>query len=53
MEDPTSVDVEFVWTPWGWIRLRSWSYGYAPASPARTWVSIQVQGTSISVNHGS
>ena len=52
MDNPTGVDPDYIWTPWGWLRIRGWHHTAASATPGSSWLSIQVQGTSITINQG-
>ena len=51
MEKHIGIDPDFVWTPWGWLRLRGWQQTVVAATPGSA-VSIQVQGSSITIKHG-
>jgi hypothetical protein len=42
---------DYIWTPWGWLRLRSWSHTASTGTPSN-WLSVQVQGTRITIQHG-
>jgi hypothetical protein len=50
MNDSTGSDLDFIWTPWGWVRLRSWTHTATTGTPGRR-LSIQLQGTSITIKH--
>ena len=52
MDNPTGVDPDYIWTPWGWLRLRGGSHPAVSGTPGSSWLSIQVQGTSITINQG-
>ena len=49
--DTHSSDSASIWTPWGWLRLRSWTHTTSTGTPG-SWLSVQVQGTSITIKHG-
>ena len=49
--DTHSNESDYIWTPWGWLRLRSWSHTSVTNTPG-TGLSIQVPGTSITIKHG-
>jgi hypothetical protein len=51
MDHYTSSDTDFVWTPWGWLRVRGWTHTTSTGTPGG-WLSIQVPGTRITVQHG-
>ena len=40
MENPTGIDPDFVWTPWGWLRIRGWHHTAVSATPGQSWLSI-------------
>ena len=52
MEHHVGSDPDYIWTPWGWLRVRGWSQTVVSGTPGSSWLSIQVQGTSITINQG-
>lgn len=52
MDDPTAIDLDFDWTPWGWLRIRRWANTMVSGTPGSSAVSIQMRGTSIVISHG-
>ena len=52
MDNPTALDRDFVWTPWGWLRVRHWTRTVVSGTPGSSAVSIQLQGTSLVIIHG-
>ena len=52
MDNPTGIDSDYIWTPWGWLRICGWHHTAVSATPGSSWLSVQVQGTSITINQG-
>ena len=52
MDDPTALDRDVVWTPWGWLRIHRWTHTVVSGTPGSSTVSIQLQGTSLVIRHG-
>ena len=51
MENPISIDPDYTWTPWGWLRIRGWNQTVVSGTPG-SWLSIQVHGTNITIKQG-
>ena len=49
MDNPSS-ESDYIWTPWGWLRLRGWTHTSVTSTPG-TGLSIQVPGISVTIQH--